>query len=163
MRGAESFDGKLSGNRQMVDRYNESKGKKKKEGIKGGLKGGPGTQPGALPKAGGGESGGEREPGGHDEIKQVVMEHGPASSHHTFDRGEGHHEGRYHVTTRHEDGHVHHADHDTIEEAQTHAAYAHDDTGHLGDMGKDDYQVEQEKEGVESNPNTGTSKVGYMA
>lgn len=158
MRGSESFDGKLAGNRQMVDRYNEAKGKKKKEGIKPALRGGPGTQPGALPKAGGGESGGAREEAGHDEIKNVVGEHGAAVSHHVMKTAQG-----YHTLTHHEDGHVHHADHENLEDAHTHAAYAHEDTAHLGDMPKEDYDVEQEKEGYEQSPSTGTSRVGYMS
>lgn len=162
MRGSSTFDGKLTGNRQMVDRYNEAKGKKKSS-LKPAVKGGVGTQPEALPKARGGESGGEREPGGHDEIKNVVGEHGKAHGHHIYDRGEGAEEGRYHTVTHHEDGYVHHADHDSLPDAQEHAAYAHEDTTHLGDMPRDDYEVEQEKEAEESNPNTGSSKVGFMA
>jgi len=99
MRGADSFDGKMSGNRQMVDRYNEAKGKKPAKGQK-------------KPKPTGGESGGVHEMGGHDEIKQVVAEHGPAHSHHVHKTPDG-----YHSVTHHEDGHVHHADHGSLEEA----------------------------------------------
>lgn len=165
MRGASSFDGKLTGNRQMVDRYNEAKGKgKKKESLKGAGAGADiGTQPKSLPKTRGGESGGVREAGGHDEIKNVVMEHGKAHGHHIYDRGESSEGGRYHSVTHHEDGYVHHADHENMEDAQAHAAHAHEDTAHLGDMPKEDYGVAKEDEGVEQNPNTGTSRVGYMS
>ena len=163
MRGGESFDGKLAGNQQMVRRYNEAKGRGGTEkggraGLRGGLKGGPGTQPKARPHPGGGESGGAREVSGHDEIKQVADEHGPATSHVIMRSPQG-----YHSMTQHEDGHVHHADHGTIEEAHEHGAHAFDDTDHLGDMPKDDYQVAGEERGVEENPSTRTSRVGYMS
>lgn len=157
MRGAESFDGKLRGNRQMVDRYNESKGR----GDKGGIKTRAtdiGTLKKAKPKDVGGESGGAREAGGHDEIKQVVGEHGPAHSHLVLRSPQG-----YHSITHHEDGHVHHADHGSLEEAHEHGAHAMDDTEHLGDMDKDDYQVADEKDQLEGSPNTGTSRVGFMS
>ena len=147
MRGAETFDGKMSGNRQMVDRYNETKKGKKKQ----------------RPHETGGESGGAHEASGHDEIKQVVAEHGPASSHHIFDRGEGHEEGRYHVTTRHEDGHVHHADHETLEDAHAHAAHAHEDTAHLGDMPMEDEQIADQQENVEDFPSRKTRNVGLLS
>ena len=156
MRGAESFDGKIAGNRQMVDRYNESKGRKK--GIKPGLRGGPGTQPGALPKAGGGESGGAREEAGHDEIKRIAEEHGPATSHMIMRSPQG-----YHSITHHEDGHVHHADHETLGEAQEHGAAAMGDTEHLGDMPKDDYEVADEADEKEKGGGAVGSRVGYMS
>lgn len=140
----------------MVDRYNEAKGKKK--GIKPGLKGGPGSQPGALPKAGGGESGGAREEAGHDEIKNIVGEHGPAVSHTIARSPQG-----YHSMTHHEDGHVHHADHGSLEEAHEHGAHAFDDTEHMGDMTKDDYEVAGETRGHEESPSSGTSRVGFMS
>ena len=161
MRGAETDDGKIAGNRQLVDRYNEAKGKKKKSSsLKEPVVTGP-QRPGAT----GGESGGEREHGGHDEIKQVVMDHGPAHSTHIHHRGDGHEDGKYHVVSHHEDGHVHHADHSTLGAATEHAAHAHDDTEHLGDMPKDDYEVAREKEDMEEegSGSTGTSRVGYMS
>lgn len=159
MRGGETFDGKLAGNRQMVDRYNESKGrgKKKRDSLREPLRGGPGTQPGALPKGEGGESGGARERGGHDEIKQVVDEHGPAHSHTIMRSPQG-----YHSLTHHEDGHVHHEDHATLEEAQEHGAHAFDDAEHM-DMPKEDYETAEEERGLEEHPNTGTSRVGFMS
>jgi hypothetical protein len=156
MRGADSFDGKISGNRQLVDRYNEAKGKK--GSLKPALKQ---ARP-ERPKTAGGESGGAREAGGHDEIKQVVAEHGKAMSHHVYDRGEGAEGGRYHTVTQHEDGHVHSADHDTIADAHEHAAIAHEDTGHMGDMGKEDYQVAREGEREEDTGGR-TSNVGFMS
>jgi hypothetical protein len=151
MRGSETFDGKMSGNSQLVDRYNEAKGKKPAKGQK-------------KPKITGGESGGVREASGHDEIKQVVAEHGPAHSSHIMDRGEGHPDGRYHVVTQHEDGHIHHADHDSMESVHEHIAHAHDDTEHLGDMPKDDSEVAGEHEAMEGmgSGSRGSSRVGYM-
>ena len=124
MRGSESFDGKISGNRQMVDRYNESKGKKKQR-----------------PHEVGGPSSGAREPSGHDEIKNVVDEHGAA---------------------------IHHATHGSLEEAHEHGMHAMgDDTAHLGDMPKEDAEVagehaEMEDEGSGSR-GRGMSRVGYMS
>jgi hypothetical protein len=147
MRGSESFDGKISGNRQMVDRYNESKGKKKHQ----------------RPQETGGASGGMREPGGHDEIKNVVDEHG-AAIHHAIHKT---HQG-YESITHHEDGHIHHATHGSLEEAHEHGAHAMgDDTAHLGDMPKEDEEVasehaEMEDEGSGSRGG-GMPRVGYMS
>jgi hypothetical protein len=148
MRGSESFDGKMAGNTQLVDRYNEAKGKKKGEKRQ------------ARPKETGGFSGGEHGPGGHDEIKQVVDEHGAAVHHAIHKTQQG-----YHSVTHHEDGHIHHADHDTLGEAHEHGAHAMGDTEHLGDMDKDDYQVAEEKDAMErgGSGSSGTSKVGFMS
>lgn len=153
MRGSETFDGKIAGNRQMVDRYNEAKGKKK--GIKAGLKS---PQEERLPKTTGGESGGAREAAGHDELKDVMGEHGAAVSHHIWKTHQG-----YHSLTRHDDGHLHQADHESLEEAHEHGRNAMDDTAHMGDMPKEDYEVAEEDDNVEQNPNTGTRRVGYMS
>jgi len=152
MKGSSSYDGKISGNRQLVDRYNESKGK------------GGGKLP-QRPHATGGESGGAREASGHDEIKKVVGEHGPAHLHVIMHRGDGHPDGKYHSVTHHEDGHIHHADHDTIEDAHTHGAHAMGDTEHLGDMDQDDSRVAEEESNVEQDRggSSGTSRVGFMA
>lgn len=144
MRGAESDDGKMAGNRQMVDRYNEAKGKKKK----------------GHPSDRGGPSGGVHEPSGHDEIKQVAAEHGPAHSHTIHKTPDG-----FHSTTHHESGHVHHADHGTLGEAHEHGMHAMgEDTEHLGDMGGDDLEVAGEHEGMEAggSGSSGTRKVGFM-
>lgn len=151
MRGSETMDGKISGNRQLVDRYNEAKGKPPAKGQK-------------KPKPTGGESGGVHEAGGHDEIKQVVAEHGPAHSSHVIDRGEGHAEGRYHVMTHHQDGHVHHADHGTMGAVNEHMAHAHDDTAHLGDMGQEDSEIAGEHEQMEDfgSGSRGSSRVGKL-
>jgi len=101
MKGTTSKDGKLSGNIQTVARYDESKHKKQGE-----------------PKASGGDSGGEHEPMGMDEVKQVAMEHGPA---HKIEIS--HEDGAHHVTSHHEDGHTHHSTHGS--HAEAHAAGAH--------------------------------------
>jgi hypothetical protein len=104
MKGSSSTDGKMHGNVQMIDRYNESKNKKP-----------------ARPKERGGESGGEHEPSGHDEIKQVVAEHGPA---HKLVIEHDHAGGEHHVTSHHEDGYVHRETLGTPEMAHAHAAHA---------------------------------------
>ena len=106
MRGATSKDGKLAGNRQMVDRYDQSKG---------------GGAAKAEPK-GDAMDAGEKD---HAEIKDVVAQHGPAHTHiHTKDQG-----GKHHSETHHADGHVHHADHDTGDEAREHDKEAMDEDG----------------------------------
>ena len=147
MRGSESFDGAMRGNTQMVDRYNESKGKSKKKAQR--------------PHEGGGQSGGTREPSGHDEIKNVVDEHGHAVSHTIHKTQQG-----YHSTTHHEDGHVHHADHGTLGEAHEHGEHAFgEDTEHAGDMPRDDMAVAGEASEAESRGggSSGTSRIGYMS
>lgn len=151
MRGADTFDGKISGNRQLVDRYNEAKGKKKSRPSE---RGASATASERKPKEVGGASGGAREESGHDEIKNVVGEHGQAVSHHVMKTQQG-----YHTMTHHEDGHVHHADHDSLADAHEHAATAHEDT----EMPPEDYEVAQEKEGIEENPSRRTTNVGYMS
>jgi hypothetical protein len=146
MRGSSSFDGKMHGNTQMVDRYNESKGKKPMHHLERG-------------KMSGGESGGQHEPSGHDEVKAVVGEHGPAKSHVITKHEDG---GGYHSRTVHEDGHVHHADHGSMEEAHEHGAHAFDDADHLGDMPRDDEHVAMEEDHLEAHPSHKTADVGYM-
>jgi hypothetical protein len=100
-----SRDGKMHGNIQTVGRYDESKGHKPQHA-----------------KEEGGESGGEHEAMGMDQVKQVAMEHGPAHSI-EITHGEGGEGGDHHVTSRHEDGHTHHSSHGSPAEA--HAAAAH--------------------------------------
>ena len=151
MRGSESFDGKMSGNTQLVDRYNEAKGKKPAKGQK-------------KPKQEGGESGGERSVGGHDEqIRQAVEEHGPAKSSHIIDRGEGHPDGRFHVMTHHEDGHIHHADHETLGDVHDHLAAAHEgDSEHFGDMHPDDEVIAAEHAASENAGGARGRRIGEM-
>jgi hypothetical protein len=150
MRGSETFDGKMSGNTQLVDRYNEAKGKKPAKGQK-------------KPKETGGESGGAHEMGGHDEIKQVVDEHGPAHTSVIMHRGDGHPDGKYHVVTHHEDGHVHHADHETLGDVHEHLAAAHEgDSEHFGDMTPDDEEVASERAGSENVGGARGTRIGQM-
>ena len=159
MRGSETYDGKLSGNRQIVDRYNEAKGKKKKKESSMGLGGGAAGFGEQRPSERGGTSAGEREPGGHDEAKRLVDEHGAAVSHHIMKTRQG-----YHSVMQHEDGHVSHADHATLGEAHEHGRSAMgEDTDHLGDMGREDAEVAGEAEGAESRGGMGGSRIGYMA
>jgi hypothetical protein len=112
MRGATSSDGKMTGNVQTVGRYDEHKKAK-------------------PPSASGGESGGERDPEGHDELKQVVGEHGAAHEHVVTKTEQGHHS-----KTTHSDGHVHHADHASLDEAHEHGKVAMEDAEH-NTMGED--------------------------
>ena|SRR2546430_911051 len=111
--GGSSHDGKLHGNRQLVDAYDKDHGHRKTS---------------QRPKESGGESGGQHEPSGHDEIKQVVAEHGPAHTQEIHKKDGG----GYSSTTHHEDGHVHeHEHHETLAEAHEHGENAMDDTDHL--------------------------------
>lgn len=144
MRGASSHDGELHGNLQMVERYDESKGKQKK------------------PK----ETGGEHEAGGHDEIKQVVAEHGPA---HKVVIEHDHDGGQHHVTSHHEDGHVHEATLGTPAEAHAHAAHAGgvSDSGelheaHMGQQEADTLDEAAHRSGIERKSHKAQTGGGFM-
>jgi hypothetical protein len=150
MKGTSSKDGKLHGNVQMISRYDESKGHKPQKAHETG-----------------GESGGAHEESGHDEIKQVVEEHGPASKI-EITHGEGG-EGEYHVTSHHEDGHVHHATHDSAAMAHAHAAHAAGvhDAGELteahGGMQEEDSMREAEhRSGIERHSHKAHAGGGFM-
>jgi len=151
MKGASSRDGKLHGNVQMIERYDESKGKQ------------------ARPKNKGGESGGAHEMGGHDEIKQVVAEHGPASKvviEHDHDAQHST------VTSHHEDGHVHTAEHDGSDHAEmahAHAAHAggvadsealHE--AHAGDQDADSFAEAGHRRSIERTSHKATAGGGFM-
>lgn len=110
MKGISSKDGKMTGNVQLVERYDQSKGHKP-----------------VRPKERGGESGGAHEESGHDEIKQVVEEHGPAHRVHIEHDHDGQHST---VTSHHEGGHKHVADFD----GEDHHAMAHAHAAHAGGM-----------------------------
>jgi len=157
MKGLTSRDGKMSGNRQMVERYDSTRHGE-------GSNSGRGSMNKRAPKPIGGESGGEHEASGHDEIKQVVMEHGPAHTHIIKKSAEGESDHAYSSITHHEDGHkhgpVHHA---TIEEAHEHGAHAMDDADHLNDMSRDDAEVAGEKHGLEEEGGDAGEHVGFMA
>ncbi len=151
MKGASSHDGKLHGNLQMIERYDESKGKQKK------------------PKETGGESGGEHEAGGHDEIKQVVAEHGPAHKVVMTHDHDGQHST---VTSHHDDGHVHTAHHDGedhAEMAHAHAAHAggvsdssslHE--AHAGDQDADSFAEAGHRRGIERTSHKAQTGGGFM-
>lgn len=108
MRGATSTDGKLSGNRQVIDRYESTRGAGK-------------------PKDSGGHSGGVHDEGGNDSIKEVVGAHGPAKRHSIVRSEDG---AGYSSETEHEDGHVSTADHSSLDEAHDHGRQAMEDTDH---------------------------------
>lgn len=162
MQGASSFDGKLTGNRQMVDRYNEAKGKKAKKGPGLKTRGGEGigAQPRALPHDTGGHSSGEREEGGFDQMKDIKDEHGNAISHHVFRTHQG-----YHSVTQHEDGFVHAGkDHDSLDEAQEYgkSAMGDEDTSHVGDMPKEDYEIAEQDEAADEHPSRKMRNIGSL-
>jgi hypothetical protein len=115
-----SSDGKMTGNVQTVGRYEESKKPKR-------------------PNPSGGESGGVHDPEGHDEIKQVVGEHG-AADRHVITKNAG--KDGVHSETHHKSGHIHHADHASLDEAHQHGKVAMEDAEHnpmsedaMGDAG----------------------------
>jgi hypothetical protein len=141
MRGATSHDGKLSGNRQTVDAYDRDKGRGAQR---------PGNR--------GGASGGVHEESGHDEIKQVVAEHGKAHKHiiqHSGGGGgmsgaSGSESGeKYHSITHHEDGHVHRANHESLDDAHEHGRMAMEDTEH-NEMDRDSQELAGERDRSEA-------------
>src|SRR6267142_1778834 len=136
MKAMTSHDGKMHGNAQVVERYDESTGKGK-------------------PKARGGESGGAHEDSGHDEIKGIVGEHGPATS--------------YSISTTHEDGHVHTAHHESHDMAREHLAHAGgvSDSGdlnesHGGMQEEDTTERASMRGGIEERPNADHLGGGFM-
>ena len=60
-------------------------------------------------------------PGIHDEVKHLAEQHGPAVETHTT---HDHANGIHHLHTVHQDGHQHHSDHGSAEEAHMGAAQA---------------------------------------
>jgi hypothetical protein len=137
MRGASTHDGKLSGNRQLVEAYDKDKGRKSKHLSQ-------------RPTEHGGTSGGVHGEGGHDEIKHIVEEHGLAHKHvitkHDGTQGGG---SEYHSETHHESGHVHHADHASLDEAHDHGRQAMEDTQH-SELSRDDQHIAQQKDRQEA-------------
>ena len=121
MRGASSHDGKLHGNVQTVEAYNADHGHgKPKSRLQ-------------RPHESGGHSGGAHDPSGHDEIKRLVGEHGPAHTH-TIRRDE---DGLgFTSEAEHEDGHVSHEEHETLEHAHEHGMHA------MGEGSEEDSQSE---------------------
>jgi len=145
MKGASSSDGKLHGNVQTIERYEQSK----------------------EPKAEGGHSGGAHEPSGHDEIKQVVAEHGPASRI-EITHGEGGEGGPSKVVSHH-GGHRHEATHESPAMAHAHAAHAGgvSDAGELheahGGMQEEDVtERASDRGGIEERPNAKHLGHGFM-
>lgn len=141
MKGVSSFDGKLHGNSQTVDRYNEAHGKKPQRAHETG-----------------GESGGAHEAEGHDEIKQVVAEHGPAHTVHVRHDHEAQHS---HVVSHHGSGHKHEAHFDgegheyQAHAHAAHAAGAHDSEElhqHHSDMGDEAGERSEERAEEEDSP-----------
>lgn len=146
MKGASSSDGKLHGNVQMIDRYEQSK----------------------KPKAEGGHSGGAHEPSGHDEIKSVVGEHGPASRV-EITHGEGGEGGPSKVVSHH-GAHKHEASFDSPAMAHAHAAHAGgvSDAGELseahGGMQEEDVTARASDRGaIEEHPNKKNLGGGFMS
>jgi hypothetical protein len=130
MKGLTSRDGKMTGNVQMVGSYDKSKQPRETEH--------------------GGESGGVREPSGHDEIKHVNGEHGSA---HTVITKKGP-AGGAHSTSHHEDGHVHEQEHDNIEDAGEHMKAAMD--GEHDEMEGESEDRAGERDEMEHSPKSKT-------
>ena len=107
MAGFQTHDGKIAGNRELVQTYDKAHGKGKK----------PDTM-----KAGGGEGEmGGGEPGDMEEIKGLAAEHGPAHKTETHHDHEG---GMHHMHSEHPDGHKHRSSHGSAHEAHTAAMHA---------------------------------------
>lgn len=128
MAGFDSHDGKLHGNRQLVERYDESHGKKSKH---------------MLGKAGGDD--GEHQDGdGHEEIKSVVAEHGPA---HKIQVQHDHEAKHSTVISHHgEPGHRHEAHFD----GEDHHVHAHAHAAHAAGVHDSDELHEAHSEGGEA-------------
>jgi hypothetical protein len=65
--------------------------------------------------------GGEHTP---EEAQQIVQEHGPAMETHTT-----HMDGMHTMTSKHPDGHEHHSEHGSADEAHEHAKHLSEDGG----------------------------------
>jgi hypothetical protein len=142
MKGFETHDGKIAGNRQLVESYDKAHGKRPKH---------------MAEEHKGGEHG-EGEDGMHGEIKSIVAEHGPAHKHViTKDKESGAH----HSETHHESGHVHHADHGSLAEAHEHGLQAMGDDGEHTEMDLDDAHVASEANQEEMHGKK-TSNIGFM-
>ena len=61
----------------------------------------------------------DHEEGDHEEVKNVVAEHGEAHKHEIEKK-----DGEYHSTTHHADGHKHVAKHSSLDEAHQHGKHA---------------------------------------
>jgi hypothetical protein len=144
MAGFESHDKKIAGNRQLVESYDKAHGKKSKH----------------MSDAGKSDKHMEHsaEHGGGDDMKSIVAEHGKAHTHTiTKDRETGSH----HSETHHEDGHVAHADHGSLDEAHAHGMEAMGDDGEHNEMEPDDAMVAAEQNEEEMHGGK-TSHVGFM-
>src|SRR5271154_3447409 len=136
MRGMTSKDGKMSGNRQMVSRYDDTRGK----GSAGATE---------RPRAGHAESGGAHMgAGGPDQMKHIVGEHGLAMKHTITKDEDG---AGFHSETEHEDGHLHDAHHDSLEEAHEHGKEAMEDAEH-NELDRDSQMTAGHKDAFESSP-----------
>lgn len=142
MAGFESHDKKIAGNRQLVEAYDKSHGKKSAH-----MKEPPKVE--HMKDGAGGEE--------HGSIHDVVAEHGPAHTHIHTVKG-----GKHHSETHHESGYVHHADHDSMQEAHEHGAAAMGDDGTHAEMEPDDAQVAEE-ENEEEMGHGKTEHVGFMS
>jgi hypothetical protein len=104
-------DGKMFSGRQAMLSH------ERKLPAMGGGGGAKKLNPLQMPGQGGGQ-GGEEPQSGELDPSAVVAEHGPANDVHiTHD----HAAGKHHVTSTHEDGHVHESEHASAEEAGEHA------------------------------------------
>ena len=145
MKGFETHDGKLAGNRQTVETYDKSHGKKSAHMKEDKPKHMADGKDGKDGMGGGG-------------IHDVVAEHGPAHTHiHTVDRMTG----KHHSETHHESGYVHHEDHEDGNAAREHGAAAMGDDGEHTEMEPNDAEVAEEHEEEEMHPGK-TAHVGFM-
>lgn len=134
MKGLTSADGKMTGNVQSVGSYDKSK-----------------KQPHESPS--GGDSGGVHDPSGHDEIKEVVNTHGAADTHVITKNHQGTTGKEVHSETHHKSGHIHHADHASLDEAHEHGKVAMEDAEH-NEMGDDAMEDAGERGGMEDSKHT---------
>jgi hypothetical protein len=86
----------------------------------------------------GGEEGGEHTP---EEAQQVVQEHGPAVETHTM---HDHEAGMHSMTSKHPDGHEHHSEHGSADEAHEHAKHLSSEGGGMEHEDSDGMEAEYE-------------------
>lgn len=128
MRGMTSGDGKMSGNVQTIGSYDKSKSAK------------PEPEKGDGPMD-----------GGNDEMKGIVAEHGPAHTHVIKKSEHGHSS-----ETHHESGHIHHADHGSLQEAHEHGMAAMEQDGEHAPMSEDSEDRAGERDAMEVKPRSKT-------
>jgi hypothetical protein len=130
----QTHDGKIAGNRQIVETYDKSHGKMPM-----------GKKP--MGRMGGGDDDSQGADGAQDmdmeEIKNLAGEHGPATKTETH---HDHEAGMHRMVSHHPDGHMHHSKHGSAEEAHEAATHASGAGGDMDEHGGAHAEEEAEEE-----------------